>query len=63
MDARDGLVGYVSGDAMMLKTLNNPLAVEFEASLDEAKEWASSVGYKESDVYDVIQSARKKDSE
>jgi hypothetical protein len=42
------------------KALKLPSAEEFEASLDEAQEWAASVGYTEADVNDIIKSARKK---
>lgn len=60
IDAGDKLVAYTSGDVIMLKTLKLPSAEEFEASLDEAQKWASSVGYDESDVNDIIKSVRKK---
>ena len=56
----DKLVAYTSGDVIMLKTLKLPSADEFEASLDEAQKWAMSVGYNESDVDDIIKSARRK---
>lgn len=59
IDAGDKLVAYVSGDVIMLKTLKLPTAEEFEASLDEAQKWASSVGYKEEDVNDIIKSVRQ----
>ena len=59
IDAGDKLVAYASGDVIMLKTLKLPTAEEFEASLDEAQKWASSVGYKEEDVNDIIKSVRK----
>ena len=55
----DKLVAYASGDVIMLKTLKLPTAEEFEASLDEAQKWASSVGYKEEDVNDIIKSVRQ----
>lgn len=54
----DKLIAYTSGDVIMLKTLKLPTAEEFEASLDEAQKWAVSVGYEESDVDDIIKSAR-----
>lgn len=44
----------------MLKTLKIPSSTEFEALLDEAQNWAASVGYDEKDVNDIIQSVRKK---
>ena len=59
IDAGDKLVAYASGDVIMLKTLKLPTAEEFEASLDEAQKWASSVGYKEEDVNDIIKSMRQ----
>lgn len=60
IDAGDKLVAYASGDSIMLKTLKLPTAEEFEASLDEAQKWASSVGYKEEDVNDIIKSVRQR---
>ena len=59
IDAGDKLVAYASGNVIMLKTLKLPTAEEFEASLDEAQKWASSVGYKEEDVNDIIKSVRQ----
>ena len=59
IDAGDKLVAYASGDVIMLKTLKLPTAEEFEASLDEAQKCASSVGYKEEDVNDIIKSVRQ----
>lgn len=56
----DKLVAYASGDAIMLKTLKMPTVQELEKSLDEAQKWAASVGYKESDVNDIIKSVRKR---
>ncbi len=60
IDTGDKLVAYTFGDAIMLKTLKLPSAEEFESSLDEAQEWAASVGYNESDVNDIIKSTRRK---
>lgn len=56
----DKLVAYTSGDVIMLKVLKLPTAEEFEASLDEAQEWAKSVGYEEGDVDNIIKSVRKR---
>lgn len=53
------LVAYTSGDVIMLKVLKLPTIEEFENALDEAQEWASSVGYNEQDVDDIIKSVRK----
>ena len=59
IDTGDKLIAYTSGDVIMLKALKLPTAEEFEASLDEAQKWAASVGYEESDVDDIIKSARR----
>ena len=56
----DKLVAYASGDAIMLKTLKMPTVQELEKSLEEAQEWAASVGYEESDVNDIIKSVRNR---
>ena len=55
----DRLVAYAHGDTIMLKTLKLPTVDEFDAMLKEAQSWAASVGYKEEDVNDTIQSYRK----
>ena len=60
IDTGDKLVAYTSGDVIMLKTLKLPSAEEFEASLEEKKKWAKSVGYNENDVNDIVKSVRKK---
>lgn len=59
IDTGDKLVAYTFGDVIMLKTLKLPSLEEFESSLDEAQAWASSVGYEEADVNDIIKSVRK----
>ena len=56
----DKLAAYASGDAIMLKTLKMPTVQELEKSLEEAQEWAVSVGYEESDVNDIIKSVRNR---
>ena len=55
----DKLVAYTSGDVIMLKALKLPTVEEFEAALDEAQKWAASAGYEESDVDDIVKSARR----
>ncbi len=40
--------------------MKRPSAKEFEAFLQEAQQWASSVGYEAKDVDDMIQSVRRK---
>ncbi len=63
IETGDKLVVYTSGDVIMLKTLKLPSAEEFEASMDQAQEWAASVGYEEADVDDIIKFVRKKKRE
>ena len=59
IDAGTKLAAYVSDDVIMLKPIELPSADDFKAKLDFAQEWAASVGYKESDVNDIIKSVRK----
>ena len=59
IDTGDKLVIYASKDAIMIKTLKLPSIEEFEKSLLEAKKWASSVGYTQEDVNNIIKSKRK----
>ena len=54
------LAAYAAGDVIMLKPIKIPTEADFSARLDEAKEWAASVGYEESDVNDIIKQARKR---
>ena len=63
IETGDKLVVYTSGDVIMLKTLKLPSAEEFEASMDQAQEWAASVGYEEADVDAIIKFVRKKKRE
>lgn len=60
IEAGDKLVAYTSDDVIMLKALKLPSADEFEATLNEAQDWAKSVGYKETDVDEIISSVRKR---
>lgn len=60
IDTGDKLAVYTSGDVVMLKVLRLPTLEEISETLDEAKEWAETVGYKESDVNDIIKSVRRK---
>lgn len=54
------LAVYASGDVIMLKPITIPTEKDFAKKLDEAKEWAASVGYRESDVNDIIKDVRRK---
>lgn len=60
IETGDKLVAYASGDTIILKSLKLPDAAEFEAALDNAKEWADSVGYRENDVESIVKSVRKR---
>ena len=60
INAGDKLVAYASGDAIMLKPLKLPGVEGFEKSLADAEAWAATVGYKESDVADIIKDVRRK---
>ena len=52
------LAAYASDDVIMLKVIRLPSDDEFKSRLDEAQEWATSVGYTEDDVDDIIKSVR-----
>ena len=54
----DKIAIYASGDVIMLKPIRIPSEDDFEQLLDEAQEWAASVGYTEEDVNDIIKSVR-----
>jgi antitoxin PrlF len=55
----DKLVAYTSGDVIMLKLIKLPKMEEVMSAFDDAAVWASSVGYVEQDVNDIIKSVRK----
>lgn len=50
----DHLAVYATDDVIMLKRIDTPTEEEFSRSLDEAREWAASVGYQPSDVDEAI---------
>ena len=56
----DRLAVYAADGIIMMKPVKLPTQQEFLRHLDEAKEWAASVGYKEEDVSDVIKDVRKR---
>ncbi len=56
----DKLVAYTFGDTIMLKVLKVPTNEEFLKMMDNAQEWAKSVGYKEEDVNEIIKEVRQK---
>ena len=56
----DKLAAYSSGDIIMLKPIRVPTEDDFIQMLNEAQEWAASVGYQESDVAEIIKSTRER---
>ena len=60
IDSGTKLAAYVSDDFIMLKVLRIPTVDEFRSKLDEAQEWAASVGYTEEDVDNIVKSFREK---
>ena len=56
----DKLVMYSEGDVIMLKPIQLPTEEEFKAQLDEAQQWAASVGYTEDDVNRIIKETRSR---
>ena len=54
IDSGDKLAVSASGDLIMLKPIKLPTEDDFSSRLDEAQQWAASVGYQESDVNDLI---------
>ena len=55
----DKLAAFVSDDTILLKKIKLPTVDDFKASLDEAQDWAASVGYTEDDIDDMVQSVRR----
>ena len=60
LPAEAKLAAYASDDVIMLKLITIPTERDFSERLDEAREWAASVGYQESDVNDIIKEVRRK---
>ena len=54
------MVAYAFEDGIVLKPIANSSDQDFAERLDEAREWAASVGYQESDVDDIIKEVRKR---
>lgn len=54
----DKLAYVILDDTMVIKPIRMPSMKEFKESLDDAQEWAKSVGYTEDDVNDIIKSTR-----
>ena len=53
------LATFVIEDMIVLKRIDMPTIDQFKAHLAEARAWASEVGYKETDVKDIIKSVRQ----
>lgn len=54
----DKLAYVVFGDTLIIKPVRMPSEAEFKKSLDEAQEWAASVGLTEDDINDAIKEVR-----
>lgn len=54
----DKQADYTISNIVMLKPVKVPSEEEFHVWLDEAQEWANSVGYTEDDVADIIKGIR-----
>ena len=54
------LAAYLVDDMIILKPIELPTLEQFSEQLVKAREWASTVGYKEDDVNIVIKDYRKK---
>lgn len=60
IESGDKLAVYASDDVIMLKPIRMPTVEDFMKSMDEARDWAASVGYQESDINDIIKEIRQK---
>ena len=56
----DRLAVHVSDGVIMMKPVKLPTTDDFRNWMDEAREWAASVGYKEEDVPEIVKSVRRK---
>ncbi len=54
------LVVMSDGDNILMKPVKQPSLAEFSSLMDAAKEWATGVGMKESDINDAIKEVRKR---
>ncbi len=55
----DKLAAYASGGVIMLKRIEIPSEKDFMAKMDEAQEWAQTVGMTEDDITEAIKAVRK----
>ena len=56
----DRLAVYETDGIIMMKPVKLPTERDFRKHLDEAKEWAASVGYQEDDVADIVKAVRRR---
>ena len=54
----DRVVAYTIGDSVVLKPAKAPTAESFKAWMDDAQQWAASVGYVEEDVESIVKDVR-----
>lgn len=55
----DKLAAYASDGVIMLKRIEIPTEKDFMAKMDEAQEWAQTVGMTEDDITEAIKAVRK----
>jgi AbrB family looped-hinge helix DNA binding protein len=55
----DRLAYVVFGDTLIIKPVRMPGEKEFEKSLDDAQNWAASVGLTENDINETIKEVRE----
>ena len=60
LSSGDKLAIYATENAILLKPLKLPTPDDFAKWMAEAQEWASSVGYKEEDIDEIIKSVRRR---
>lgn len=59
IDNNSKLAVNIANNVIMLKVIDIPTENEFQKMLDKAKSWAKSVGYKKSDVNNIIKAKRR----
>lgn len=59
IDKGDKVVAYTTGDVIMLKALKLPSKEDFEIAMKQTQKWAKSVGYRQSDVNDIVKTYRR----
>ena len=54
------VVAYSVGDSVVLKPVKAPTPDSFKAWMDDAQQWAESVGYTEEDVESIVKDVRRR---